>query len=99
MVLLESLEAFFEELDAMFAQCKERGAGTVYITLKKVEDSSSSTSSTKNANGNTVVNGGKRAGGRREGWLARAKISNKKTRKISFLVRVLLVSCSVRECV
>lgn len=80
MVLLNSEDEFFSELEHMFEFCKERGAGTVYITLKKVEGGSKQ----KAGAGRDKGAGG---GGRREGWLARAKISNKKARKISVLVR------------
>lgn len=80
MVLLDSEDAFFSEVEQMFVLCKERGAGTVYITLKKVEGGKKQ----KAEAGREQRTGG---GGRREGWLARAKISNKKARKISVLVR------------
>lgn len=80
MVLLDSEDDFFSEVEQMFALCKERGAGTVYITLKQVEGGNKQ----KAGAGREQRTGG---GGRREGWLARAKISNKKARKISVLVR------------
>lgn len=86
MVLLDSADAFFVELEQMFALCKQRGAGTVYTTLKKVEAGNKQ----QRKKGNTETGGGRKAagpGGRREGWLARAKISNQKARKISVLVR------------
>lgn len=79
MVLLDSTDAFFGELEQMFALCKERGAGTVYVTLKKVEVTG------------REVKGAK--GGRRAGWLARAKISNNKARKISASVRMEFPVC------
>ena len=81
MVLVGSADAFFSELERMFALCRERGAGTVYITLKKVLPGNKQAT---NSDGTSRGGGG----GRREGWLARAKISNKKTRKVSVLVSV-----------
>lgn len=81
MVLVDSSDAFISELERMFALCRERGAGTVYITLKKVEAGNKQAT---NSDGTARPRGG--SGGRREGWLARAKISNKKTRKVSVLV-------------
>lgn len=68
MVLLESADSFFVELEKMFGLCKQRAAGTVYTTLKRVKAGKGA------------------AAGESEGWLARAKISNKKARKISFSV-------------
>ena len=53
----------------------------MYITLKKVEAGNKQAT---NSDGTARPRGG--SGGRREGWLARAKISNKKTRKVSVLV-------------
>ncbi|CAN0418181.1 unnamed protein product, partial [Scytosiphon promiscuus] len=85
MVLLDSADAFFSELGQMFALCKERGAGTVYTTVKKVE---AGNKQDKKKNGKGAPEGRKEsaaAGGRREGWLVRAKISNNKMRKISVL--------------
>lgn len=82
MVLVDSTDAFFSELERMFTLCRERGAGTVYITLKKVLPSGNKQAT--NSDGTSRGGGG----GRREGWLARAKISNKKTRKVSVLVSV-----------
>lgn len=89
MILLGSVEEFFVELDGMFNICRERGSGTVYTTLKKVDDKcSGSRESTK---GKAVeMNGDKRTVERREGWLARAKTSVKKTRKISVLVSMTM---------
>ncbi|CAM9215483.1 unnamed protein product [Ectocarpus sp. 4 AP-2014] len=87
MVLLGSSDAFFVELEQMFALCKQRGAGTVYTTLKKVEAGNKQ----QLKKGSKETGGGRKAagpGGRREGWLARAKISNQKARKISVLVHV-----------
>lgn len=81
MVLVDSADAFVSELERMFALCRERGAGTVYITLKKVLAGNKQAT---NSDGTGRPRGG--GGGRREGWLARAKISNKKTRKVSALV-------------
>lgn len=78
-MLLDSEDGFFSELEQMFVLCKERGAGTVYVTLKKVEGGNKQRAGA----GREPAAGG---GGRREGWLARAKISNKKARKISVLV-------------
>lgn len=89
MVLLDSQDGFFSELEQMFVLCKERGAGTVYITLKKVEGGSKQ----KAKAGTGQATSG---GGRREGWLARAKISNKKARKISVLVRRRMGMLDVR---
>ncbi|CAM9447845.1 unnamed protein product [Ectocarpus sp. 6 AP-2014] len=85
MVLLDSADSFFVELEQMFALCKQRGAGTVYTTLKKVEAGNKQ----QLKKGNTETGARRKAagpGGRREGWLARAKISNQKARKISVLV-------------
>lgn len=85
MVLLDTVDAYLSELERMFTLCKERGAGTVYCTLKQIEAQ----------NKEDQIKGRderKGPGGRREGWLARAKISNKKTRKISVLVRICEVS-------
>eukprot|EP00903_Cladosiphon_okamuranus_P014967 g13853.t1 len=79
MVLMDSQDGFFSEVEHMFALCKERGGGTVYITLKKVEGGNK-----QKAGGGS--RGATSGGGRREGWLARAKISNKKARKTSLLV-------------
>lgn len=79
MVLLGSEDDFFSELEKMFVLCKDRGAGTVYVTLKKVEGGNKQRAGAGREQG--------AGGGRREGWLARAKISNKKARKISVLVR------------
>lgn len=76
MVLLDSTDGFLSELVDMFELCKERGAGTVYVTVKKNE---------RNSKGAKAAGGGGGDGG--EGWLARAKISNKKKRKISIAVR------------
>ena len=79
MVRVDSADAFINELERMFKLCRERGAGTVYTTLKEVLPS----------NKQAMYSDGtlRRAStGRREGWLARAKMSNKKTRKISVLV-------------
>lgn len=87
MVLLDSADSFFVELEQMFALCKQRGAGTVYTTLKKVEAGNKQQLKKGTC---TETGGGRKAagpGGRREGWLARAKISNQKARKISVLVR------------
>lgn len=81
MVLVGSADAFFSELERMFGLCRERGAGTVYITLKKVLPGNKQAT---NSDGTSRGGGG----GRREGWLARAKISNKKMRKVSVLVSV-----------
>ncbi|CAM9353954.1 unnamed protein product [Ectocarpus sp. 12 AP-2014] len=84
MVLLDSADSFFVELEQMFALCKQRGAGTVYTTLKKVEAGNKQ----QLKKGNTEIGAARKAagpGGRREGWLARAKISNQKARKISVL--------------
>lgn len=69
MVLLDSTDAFLRELQGMFELCKQRAAGTVYITLKSAKAGKGA------------------APGESEGWLARAKISNKKARKISVSVR------------
>ncbi|CAM9451474.1 unnamed protein product [Ectocarpus fasciculatus] len=88
MVLLDSADAFFVELEQMFALCKQRGAGTVYTTLKKVEAGNKQQRKKGGGNKETAAGGGRKAagpGGRREGWLARAKISNQKARKISVL--------------
>lgn len=83
MVLLNSADDFITELEQMFTLCKERGAGTVYTTIKKVEAAGKNKGRVA-AGGSKEATGG---GGRRDGWLARAKISNKKARKISLLVR------------
>lgn len=80
MVLADSIDSFFNEVEQMFALCKERGAGTVYTTLKKVEQPKKKGKPEPAATSCT-------GGGRKEGWLARAKISNKKARKISTTVR------------
>lgn len=87
MVLLDTADAFFDELEQMFALCKERGAGTVYSTVKKVEagNKQQKKNGQSGAQGTTKEAAG--GGGRREGWLVRAKISNSKKRKISLLVR------------
>lgn len=79
MVLLDSTDGFLNELVGMFELCKERGAGTVYVTVKKNERDSNG----QKAAGREGEAG--RDGG--EGWLARAKLSNKKKRKISTAVR------------
>lgn len=76
MVRLGSTDAFLSELIQMFTLCNQRGAGTVYITVKKVKEGKGA------------------APGDSEGWLARAKISNNKARKISVSVRTLLLSCA-----
>lgn len=79
MVLLDSTDGFLNEVVEMFALCKERGAGTVYVTIKKNQ---------RDSKGEKVSQGGGEAGGDGgEGWLARAKISNKKKRKLSITVR------------
>ncbi|CAN0358601.1 unnamed protein product [Hapterophycus canaliculatus] len=87
MVLLDSADAFFGELGQMFALCKVRGAGTVYSTVKKVEAGNKKQKKNQppGAQGTREQAAGR--GGRREGWLVRAKISNNKMRKISLLVR------------
>ncbi|CAM9762367.1 unnamed protein product [Choristocarpus tenellus] len=64
MVLLDCQEAFLVELGQIYALCKERGAGSVYITKKTVKSKVDDV----------------------ERCLVRAKLSNKKHRKISTLV-------------
>lgn len=67
---LESPDVFFRELAQMFQLCQQRGAGTVYITVKEVKEGKGAVP------GDSV------------GYLARAKISNKKARKISASVSI-----------
>ena len=81
MVLLKSIDEFFSELQQMFALCTQRAAGTVYVTVKSVQE----------GKGAPV--------GESQGWLARAKISNKKARKISVSVRDESVWFQVCACV